>query len=155
MPPNLKKPTINDDQVMQLGDPMDSPLWWQEHSHTPGLAPALLASKRAAAENAGVPSAVSSWATVDPAQLGEGMEPYAVSNIVNGQWTQTEQRMSIINPLDKSKQDIFSIPDTQVKELQPFIQSLRRVPKSGVHNPLKNNDRYIKFGEISRKVNRF
>lgn len=37
-------------------------------------------------------------------------------------------------------------------ELQPFVESLRGVPKSGVHNPLKNVERYVQFGEISRKV---
>jgi 1-pyrroline-5-carboxylate dehydrogenase len=39
-----------------------------------------------------------------------------------------------------------------VGELQPFVESLRGVPKSGVHNPLKNVERYVQFGEISRKV---
>lgn len=27
---------------------------------------------------------------------------------------------------------------------------MKAVPKSGVHNPLKNNERYLQFGEISR-----
>jgi len=29
---------------------------------------------------------------------------------------------------------------------------LRSVPKSGVHNPLKNNERYLQYGEISRQA---
>jgi len=37
-------------------------------------------------------------------------------------------------------------------ELGPFVESLRGVPKSGVHNPIKNVERYRQFGEISRKV---
>lgn len=31
----------------------------------------------------------------------------------------------------------MKVPDTQVSELAPFVQSLRSVPKSGLHNPIK------------------
>lgn len=152
MPPNIKAEFHHDESnEIPLDDPIDNPLWWINKSHAPGVAAEVLASKRAAAVAAGVPSCVSSWATIDPNELGEG-QSYAVSNLVNGQWTQTEKRMSIIHPLDKNKPEIFNIPDTQVAELEPFIHSLRKVSKSGVHNPLKNNDRYVKFGEISRKA---
>ena len=44
------------------------------------------------------------------------------------------------------------MPDTSVEELPPFIESLKSVPKSGVHNPLKNVERYLMFGEVSRKA---
>lgn len=44
------------------------------------------------------------------------------------------------------------MPDTREDELGPFVESLRSVPKSGVHNPLKNVERYLQFGEISRKA---
>jgi len=60
--------------------------------------------------------------------------------------------MTIPNPMDKDAPPVCTIPDTQINELQPFIASLKSVPKSGVHNPLKNNERYLQFGEISRKV---
>ena len=60
--------------------------------------------------------------------------------------------MKIIHPLDRDAHPIFTIPDTQENEIQPFIDSLRKVPKSGLHNPLKNPERYVKYGEISRKV---
>ena len=33
------------------------------------------------------------------------------------------------------------MPDTQPKETGPFVQSLKAVPKSGLHNPLKNVER--------------
>lgn len=151
MPPNIKKTKFatDEDQIM-IDDPIDNPEWWKDHAHIPGTGRDT--RRAAAAEHAGIPSAVSAWATVNPDQLGE-QGPYAVSNIVNGQWcANTASRMSIPNPMDKDKPDIFTIPDTQTNELEPFIQSLRAVPKSGVHNPLKNNDRYVKFGDISRKV---
>ena len=84
--------------------------------------------------------------------LGTDPEPYTVSNIVNGSWCTTQATMTIPNPMDKDAPPVCTIPDTQINELQPFIESLKSVPKSGVHNPLKNNERYLQFGEISRKV---
>lgn len=92
------------------------------------------------------------WATIDPKRLGSTAEPYAVQNLVDGQWKSSKQTMKIIHPLDKDAHPIFTIPDTQSDEIEPFIESLRKVPKTGVHNPLKNPERYLQFGEISRKV---
>jgi hypothetical protein len=54
--------------------------------------------------------------------------------------------------LDRDAPAVCTVPDTTVEELTPFLDSLRGVPKSGVHNPLKNVERYLMFGEISRKV---
>lgn len=54
--------------------------------------------------------------------------------------------------MDHSNPDVCTVPDTTVGELKPFVDSLKRVPKSGVHNPLKNVERYLMFGEVSRKV---
>jgi len=84
--------------------------------------------------------------------MGTNPEPYAVPNLVGGKWVTANATMSIPHPLDKNAHPIFTIPDTQVDELGPFFQSLRSVGKSGLHNPLKNPDRYVKYGEISRKA---
>lgn len=97
-------------------------------------------------------AAVPSWATVDPTKMGSTAEPYAVSNLVGGKWTKAKDVMTIPHPMDKAMHPIFTIPDTQVSELGPFLESMQKVPKSGVHNPLKNPDRYVQYGEISRKV---
>jgi len=97
-------------------------------------------------------SSLSEWATIDPKSLGTTAEPYAVQNLVDGKWCGSRTKMEIIHPLDKDAPPIFTIPDTQADEIQPFLDSLRKVPKSGVHNPLKNPERYVQFGEISRKV---
>ena len=32
-------------------------------------------------------------------------------------------------------------PKAQAEEVEPFVRSLKAVPKSGLHNPLKNPDR--------------
>lgn len=145
-------PNIEDDET-PMQDPMADPGWWKQKEHPP--AP-LLATATARAFS-DIPSGheislhLPPWATLDPLMLGEG-EPYHVRNCVGGVWRSTNTSMDIPHPLDKTKAPIFSIPDTQVNELQPFLESLRKVPKSGVHNPLKNNHRYLQYGEISRKV---
>lgn len=97
-------------------------------------------------------SALPSWATLDPASLGTNPEPYEVSNLVNGIWSTSQTSMVIPNPMDREAPPVCTIPDTQGHELGPFVESLKSVPKSGVHNPLKNNERYLQFGEISRKA---
>ena len=97
-------------------------------------------------------STIPSWATYDPKVAGTTKEVHAVQNLVDGKWTKAKATMEIIHPLDRDAHPIFSIPDTQADEIQPFIDSLRKVPKSGVHNPLKNPHRYVEYGEISRKV---
>jgi 1-pyrroline-5-carboxylate dehydrogenase len=97
-------------------------------------------------------SSLSSWATVDPTILGVECS-YNVPNIVDGKWSFTSKSIDIPHPLKKdAPHALFTIPDTQVEELQPFLESLRKVPKSGMHNPLKNPHRYLEYGEISRKA---
>jgi len=100
-------------------------------------------------------SYVPSWATVDIAAMGKQKEPHKVCNLVNGHW-QTDapsgERMMIPDPMNKSNPPIFSIPDTQMQDLDPFVESMKACPKSGLHNPLKHNERYLMYGEITRRV---
>ncbi|KAL3787805.1 hypothetical protein HJC23_003554 [Cyclotella cryptica] len=97
-------------------------------------------------------STLPSWATLDPSSLGTSRTPHAVSNLVSGNWTASNSSITIPNPLDRDAPAVCTVPDTSVEELRPFVESLRGVPKSGVHNPLKNVERYLMFGEISRKA---
>jgi hypothetical protein len=42
----------------------------------------------------------------------------------------------------------------QAEELSPFVKSLEACPKSGVHNPFRNVDRYLMLGSVSDKISR-
>lgn len=97
-------------------------------------------------------SSIPSWATVDPKAMGSSPDIYAVSNCIDGNWVQAKSTMTIPDPMNKDAHPIFTCPDTTVDEIQPFLDSLRKVPKSGVHNPLKNPQRYVEYGEIARRV---
>jgi len=48
----------------------------------------------------------------------------------------------------------IEVADTSTEEIEPFVESLRAIPKSGLHNPLKNPERYCMYGDISAKAAR-
>ena len=112
------------------------------------------ASRLASASTAGnaMIATLPRWATLDPSSLGTNPIPHAVLNLVNGKWMGSESNLVIPNPMDRDGHPVCTIPDTGIHELKPFVESLKGVSKSGVHNPLKNVERYRQFGEISRKV---
>jgi len=91
---------------------------------------------------------------LDPNELGT-VSTHNVLNVVGGQWQKDgdiAKKLIIPNPLNKDGLPICTVPDTSIDELGPFIQSMEAVSKSGVHNPLKAVERYLMYGEISRKV---
>jgi len=97
---------------------------------------------------------IPTWATLDPNELGT-VSTHNVLNVVGGQWQKDgdiANKLIIPNPMNKDGLPICTVPDTRVDELGPFIQSMEAVSKSGVHNPLKSVERYLMYGEISRKV---
>lgn len=100
-------------------------------------------------------STIPSWATVDPQSLGSDPNPHNVLNIVAGKWQSQDKikgKIYIPNPMDEDAPHLCTVPDTSIGELGPFIKSMESVSKSGVHNPLKNVERYLMYGDISRKV---
>uniref|UniRef100_A0A7S2HZA5 Aldehyde dehydrogenase domain-containing protein n=1 Tax=Helicotheca tamesis TaxID=374047 RepID=A0A7S2HZA5_9STRA len=100
-------------------------------------------------------SSIPGWATFDPALLGKNSTPHYVQNLVSGSWQEKDaisKTISIPDPIDKSSFPICTVPDTQVSDLTPFIESMKKVPKSGLHNPLKNVERYLYLGEVTRRA---
>jgi hypothetical protein len=58
---------------------------------------------------------------------------------VGGKWVQPKASKAI--PCPMTGEDFMKIPNTQPEEAQPFINALKAVPKSGMHNPFKNPER--------------
>ena len=71
-------------------------------------------------------------------------------NLVAGEWVGTEKYGTMVDPL--TGKPMMSYPDTQMHEIDPFVQSLLNTPKTGLHNPFKNKERYLMLGEVSRKL---
>ena len=87
------------------------------------------------------------FATLDPKNLSvsdKGM------NLVAGEWVGSEKYGTMVDPL--TGKPMMSYPDTQMHEIDPFVQSLLTTPKTGLHNPFKNKERYLMLGEVSRKL---
>jgi 1-pyrroline-5-carboxylate dehydrogenase len=93
---------------------------------------------------------IPSWATVDPDAMGTSTTPYVVPNYCHGQWMAPSNSIPVIHPLDRDAPPIFAYDASN--DTAPFVHSLRQVSKSGLHNPLKNPERYVQYGEISRQV---
>jgi len=95
-------------------------------------------------------ASIPSWANFDPSLCGTST--HEVKNLVGGEWTTASSKMDVIDPMRKSGPPIVTQPATSVEELAPFIESMNSCPKTGLHNPLKNVDRYLMLGHVSRKA---
>jgi len=89
------------------------------------------------------------FATVDPASGMTASNPGRVQNLVGGAWADANRyRDDIVDPMDGEK--FLLVPDTG--DHGPFIQGLKNCPKSGLHNPLKNPERYVALGDVCAKA---
>jgi len=92
------------------------------------------------------------WATVDPWEMG----PNSVAkgaNLCGGVWTPIEgyaKFQSIPDPL--TGEEMIHIPNPSTDEAQPFVDRMRNCPRSGLHNPIKNPQRYVHLGEVNARA---
>jgi 1-pyrroline-5-carboxylate dehydrogenase len=99
--------------------------------------------------HAALARSVASWSMFNPNQMTSD-NPAVPSNLVFGEWTPTEKHLTLPDPLNG--QPFLKCPDTQLFEIEPFVHSLKSVPKTGLHNPLKNPERYLLLGDITHKA---
>lgn len=90
-----------------------------------------------------------SWANLDAVKMSEA-SPAQAYNLVNGSWHLPAKSKSIPDPYNGEK--FVQVPDPQANEVGEFVKSLRAVPKTGLHNPLKNPERYNMYGDICSKA---
>jgi 1-pyrroline-5-carboxylate dehydrogenase len=91
---------------------------------------------------------VASFATVDPFDGMTGKSPGRLQNLVGGEWVSDSKIMGIVDPMNGER--FVEMPDTQ--DIAPFIAGLKSCPKTGLHNPLKNTERYIALGRVCAKA---
>ncbi|EGR31663.1 hypothetical protein IMG5_104850 [Ichthyophthirius multifiliis] len=94
-------------------------------------------------------SEIPSWATCNPYKLNKS-NPYKLQNFVKGEWRFTREYTTIVDPLNGEK--ILQVPETKDDELTDFINNVKQVPLSGLHNPLKNPQRYQQYGQLLLKL---
>ncbi|MEM7281644.1 MAG: aldehyde dehydrogenase family protein, partial [Pseudomonadota bacterium] len=75
--------------------------------------------------------------------------PGLVRNLIAGAWKGgKDYRDDIVDPMNG--EGFLRVPNTTDHE--PFIRGLRSCPKSGLHNPKKNPDRYVYLGQVCAKA---
>jgi 1-pyrroline-5-carboxylate dehydrogenase len=89
------------------------------------------------------------FATVDPFAGMTGKAPGRLQNLVGGAWVDGDAyRDDIVDPM--TGEPFLDVPDT--RDFDPFIRGLAGCPKSGLHNPLRNNDRYVHLGRVCARA---
>ncbi len=92
---------------------------------------------------------LSKFATVDPFKGMNGSNPGKCQNLVSGQWRDEPDYIDNI-PDPMNGEHFLKIPNT--KNVDEFINNIEKTPKSGLHNPLKNVDRYVMLGNVCAKA---
>ncbi|KAL3366690.1 hypothetical protein AABB24_011415 [Solanum stoloniferum] len=90
-----------------------------------------------------------SFATVKAEEVS-GSQPAEVHNLVQGKWTKSSSWNTILDPLNG--QPFIKVAEVNESELQPFVESLSKCPKHGLHNPFKALERYLMLGDVSTKA---
>jgi len=96
-----------------------------------------------------VMSPLPAFATVDPYQGMNPGQPGVVRNLLGGKWQDARRhRDDIPDPLFGG--EFLKVPDT--RELEPFRTRIRSCPKTGLHNPFRNPQRYVHLGQVCARA---
>jgi len=79
-----------------------------------------------------------------------GATPGVAANYVDGEWSAAAATRTIPDPLNG--EPFLVVPDTSAAELGPFVASMKKTPKSGLHNPLKDPGAYFALGEVNALI---
>ncbi|WOG82819.1 hypothetical protein DCAR_0101987 [Daucus carota subsp. sativus] len=89
------------------------------------------------------------FATVDVDSLS-GSQPAEVQNLVQGNWTKSSKWNTLVDPLNG--EPFIKVSEIDEGGIQPFVDSLSKCPKHGLHNPFKAPERYLLYGDITTKA---
>ncbi|GKV14100.1 hypothetical protein SLEP1_g25018 [Rubroshorea leprosula] len=89
------------------------------------------------------------FATVDAEEIS-GSQPAEVLNFVQGKWKGASTWNTLVDPLNG--EPFIKVAEVDEIEIQPFVESLSKCPKHGLHNPFKAPERYLLYGDISAKA---
>jgi 1-pyrroline-5-carboxylate dehydrogenase len=94
-------------------------------------------------------SQVPSFASIDPFDGMTADNPGVARSLVAGEWIDSADFLpNMPDPMTGGA--FLNIPDTN--DIDPFIKSLKTCPKSGVHNPQKNPQRYVELGQVCARA---
>ncbi|PIA62552.1 hypothetical protein AQUCO_00200515v1 [Aquilegia coerulea] len=90
-----------------------------------------------------------SFATVE-AEAVSGSQPAEVQNLVQGTWKGSSNLNTVVDPLNG--EPFIKVAEVDETGVQPFVESLSKCSKSGLHNPFRSPERYLLYGDISTKA---
>ncbi len=89
------------------------------------------------------------FVTLDPFGGMTADKPGRLRNLVAGEWIEDKAvREDIVDPLNG--EPFLEVPDTQ--DHQPFLDSIRRCPRTGLHNPVESPERYKMLGNVCARA---
>ncbi|KAH9613499.1 hypothetical protein KSS87_001512 [Heliosperma pusillum] len=89
------------------------------------------------------------FATIEAEKIS-GSRPAEVHNLVQGKWVGSSSWTTLLDPLNG--EPFMKVAEVGESEIKPFVDSLSRCPKHGLHNPFKSPERYLLYGDISTKA---
>ncbi|GMI78189.1 aldehyde dehydrogenase 12A1, ARABIDOPSIS THALIANA DELTA1-PYRROLINE-5-CARBOXYLATE DEHYDROGENASE [Hibiscus trionum] len=89
------------------------------------------------------------FATVEAEEIS-GSQPAEVQNLVQGKWKGSAVWNTLVDPLNG--EPFIKVAEIDENGIQPFVESLSKCPKHGLHNPFKSPERYLLYGDISAKA---
>ncbi|CAM8982284.1 unnamed protein product [Rhodiola kirilowii] len=89
------------------------------------------------------------FATVEVKELS-GSQPAEVQNLVKGKWGRSSNVNTLLDPLNG--EPFIKVNEVNNLEIQPFVESLSRCPKHGLHNPFKSPERYLLLGDVTARA---
>ena len=92
---------------------------------------------------------IPAWANVDPDGLSH-KQVHIQQNLVQGKWKDTAKYSEIVDPMNGDL--MIKCPDANKQEADEFITSAKQCPKHGLHNPFKNPERYVMWGDLCFKI---
>jgi len=94
-------------------------------------------------------SRIPEFATVDPFDGMTAANPGILQNLVGGQWVDGDGGYDdLIDPMNG---ETF-IREPHTNDFSAYVEGIRSCPKSGLHNPLKNPDRYVYLGQVCARA---
>ncbi|XP_024969796.1 delta-1-pyrroline-5-carboxylate dehydrogenase 12A1, mitochondrial-like [Cynara cardunculus var. scolymus] len=89
------------------------------------------------------------FATVKAEEIS-GSKPAQVQNLVQGKWMTSSNWNTIVDPVNG--ESFIKVSEVDESEIKPFVESLSKCPKHGLHNPFKSPERYLLYGDVSAKA---
>jgi len=94
-------------------------------------------------------SRVPAFATVDPFDGMTAANPGVLQNLVGGTWVDGDGGYDdIIDPMNGAA----FLREPRTRDFGAYVDGLRGCPKSGLHNPLKNPERYVYLGQVCARA---